>query len=550
MENRDLQRQKLHSVVWKIANDIRGSMNIWDSKDYILGFIFYRYLSENLKIFINNEIEEIQNIEERPFQGKYEDFNFDLNDEVSRSIKESVIEDLSYFIEPSNLYENILKNSTDENLNEKLSFAFDSIEASYKEFEEIDKRKLGSNYSSSNELEDLSGILKSINLNNDKLGNSVIERNQVLKKILDGIVSFPLNDITDSKIDILGDIYEFLMSKIAAESGTTGGQFFTPQEVGELLANIVLIDFNTEDKRQKTAIKNAYDPTCGSGSLLLKLVKFLDGIINVTDKFYGQEIEANAFNMGRMNMILHGISRKKFNIKWGDTLKDPKHTNLKFEAIVSNPPFSQTFDTQNNPELETDERFSGWPLPNEKKRGDFAFILHSLYSLADNGTMAIVEFPGILERDRKEQAIREKLINKNWVEAIIQLPSNMFFGTTTSTVIIVFRKNKLDSDVLFINATNEFVKEGKNNKLSDENIQNIITLLKERKNIEGVSKLVSKEEIVKRNYLLSVNTYVSKIDNSEKIDIKKLNTELDKLAANIQTLRNEISSIVKELEDE
>ncbi|MDJ1646078.1 type I restriction-modification system subunit M [Mycoplasma sp. M5725] len=543
MENRDLQRAKLHSEVWKIANEIRGSMNVWDSKDYILGFIFYRYLSENLKMFINVEMAKIDTEDEKPFKGKYEDFNFDINDEASYEIKYDVMGNLSYFIEPNNLYENILKSSNDENLNEKLANAFAQIEDSFKEYDQI---KANVNI----ELEDLSGIFKSINLNNDKLGNSVVERNRVLRKILNGIANFPLNDINESKIDILGDIYEFLMSKIAAESGSTGGQFFTPQEVGELLANIVLIDFNSKDKRQKQNIKNAYDPTCGSGSLLLKLVKLLKNSSSVVDKFYGQEIEANAYNMGRMNMILHNISRQKFNIKWGDTLKDPKHIDVKFEAIVSNPPFSQTFDTKNNPELETDERFINWPLPNEKKRGDFAFIIHSLYSLEKNGTMAIVEFPGILERDRKEQAIREKLVKENMIEAIIQLPSNMFFGTSTSTIIIVFRKNKLDSDVLFINAANEFVKEGKNNKLSPENIQNIITLLKERKDIEGISKLVTKKEIIKRNYLLSVNTYIPKVDNSEKIDIKKLNAQLEELATNIQTLRNEISDIVKELEDE
>ncbi len=536
MDNRDLQRQRLHATVWKIANDIRGSMNIWDSKDYILGFIFYRYLSENLKTNINNEIQDL-NEDERPFQGEYKDFKWDSEDENCQEIKRVVIENLSYFIEPNHLYENIIKNSTDDDLNERLSSAFNSIESSFREYDKINREEKGLNYSENDELEDLTGIFKSINLNNDKLGNSVVERNSILRKILNGIANFPLDDINESKIDILGDIYEFLMSKIAAESGTTGGQFFTPQEVGELLANIVLIDFNSKEKGKKQSIKNAYDPTCGSGSLLLKLSKLIGGSNNVPDKFYGQEIEANAYNMGRMNMILHGIGRNKFSIKWGDTLKDPKHINHKFEAIVSNPPFSQTFDTKNNPELETDIRFSGWPLPKEKKRGDFAFILHSLYQLADNGTMAIVEFPGILERDRKEQAIRQKLINNNWIEAIIQLPSNMFFGTSTSTIIIVLRKNKLDSDVLFINAANEFVKEGKNNKLSEENIQNILTLLKERNNIEGVSKLVTKEEIEKRNYLLSVNTYVPKLDTSEKIDIKKLNTQLDELASNIQTLK-------------
>lgn len=358
-----------------------------------------------------------------------------------------------------------------------------------------------------------------------------------------------LGNYQDNTIDVFGDAYEYLMSMYAANAGKSGGEFFTPQEVSELLVELTLIDFNNENKDVRRKNGKVYDPCCGSGSLLLKYAKLNEGV-----KFYGQEINLTTYNLARINMFLHNIGYDKFDIKLGDTLLDPKHNDDKpFDAIVSNPPYSTKWEGKSNPLLANDERFHVTQLA-PKGKADFAFVLHILHNLSSSGTAAIVMFPGTLYRDHAEQDIRKYLVdNVNVVDSVIQLPDNLFFGTSISTCIIVLRKNKNNNDnangILFVDASKEFVKSGIKNKLTNANIKKIVDTIRFKKEVTYFSKLVSREEVKNKNYNLSVNTYVEKEDTSEKIDIKLLNMQIKEIVAKIEKLRKEIDEIVLELEE-
>lgn len=511
------EREELHKAIWSIADDLRGSVDGWDFKQYILGIMFYRYISENITNYINEG------------ERKAGDTNFDyakLKDSEAEPERNNLVKEKGFFILPSELFANVVKRARDdENLNETLEKIFNNIENSAKGAESED---------------DFSGLFDDIDVNSNKLGATVGKRNEKLVKILEGIANINLGKYQDNQIDAFGDAYEFLMSMYASNAGKSGGEFYTPQEVSELLTKLAIVG--------KTSVNKVYDPACGSGSLLLKSAKIL-GKENVRNGFYGQEINLTTYNLCRINMFLHNIGYDKFDIACEDTLTTPQHWDDEpFEVIVSNPPYSIKWAGDDNAVLINDPRYSPAGVLAPKSKADFAFIMHSLSWLATNGIASIVCFPGILYRGGAEQKIRKYLIDNNFVDCIIQLPDNLFFGTSIATCIMVLKKSKKDNSTLFIDATNECVKVTNNNKLTDENVNNIVDIFTKRKDKEYVAKLVSNKEIEENDYNLSVSTYVEKEDTREKIDIVELNKEIDEIVARENVLREEIKKIISEIE--
>ena len=519
MNNQNMrEREELHKKIWSIADDLRGSVDGWDFKQYILGMMFYRYISENITNYINEG------------EKKAGDKDFDyakLPDEVAETQREELVKEKGFFILPSELFCNVCKKAkNDENLNETLEKIFNNIENSAKGAESED---------------DFAGLFDDIDVNSNKLGATVAKRNDKLVKILNGIADIKLDDYKSNSIDAFGDAYEFLMSMYASNAGKSGGEFFTPQEVSELLTRLAVVG--------KTSVNKVYDPACGSGSLLLKSAKIL-GKENVRNGFFGQEINLTTYNLCRINMFLHDIGYDKFNIACEDTLTNPQHWDDEpFEVIVSNPPYSIKWAGDENPLLINDPRYSPAGVLAPKSKADFAFIMHSLSWLATNGTASIVCFPGIFYRGGAEQKIRKYLVDNNFIDCIIQLPDNLFFGTSIATCIMVLKKSKKDNSILFIDASKKCVKVTNNNRLTDENIDNIVKIFTDRKDIDYVAKLVSNSEIEENDYNLSVSTYVEKEDTREKIDIVELNKQIEEIVAREQVLRDEIKKIVKEIEE-
>lgn len=519
MNNQNMrEREELHKKIWSIADDLRGSVDGWDFKQYILGIMFYRYISENITNYINEG------------ERKAGDKEFDyakLPDDVAETQREELVKEKGFFILPSELFCNVCKKAkNDENLNETLEKIFNNIENSAKGAESED---------------DFAGLFDDIDVNSNKLGATVAKRNDKLVKILNGIADIKLDDYKSNSIDAFGDAYEFLMSMYASNAGKSGGEFFTPQEVSELLTRLAVVG--------KTSVNKVYDPACGSGSLLLKSAKIL-GKENVRNGFFGQEINLTTYNLCRINMFLHDIGYDKFNIACEDTLLSPQHWDDEpFEVIVSNPPYSIKWAGDENPLLINDPRYSPAGVLAPKSKADFAFIMHSLSWLATNGTASIVCFPGIFYRAGAEQKIRRYLVDNNFIDCIIQLPDNLFFGTSIATCIMVLKKSKKDNNILFIDASKECVKVTNNNKLTDENIDNVVKIFTDRKDIDYAAKLVSNTEIEENDYNLSVSTYVEKEDTREKIDIVELNKQIEEIVAREQVLRDEIDKIVKEIEE-
>lgn len=511
------EREELHKAIWSIADDLRGSVDGWDFKQYILGIMFYRYISENITNYINDG------------ERKAGDTTFDyakLKDSEAESERDNLVKEKGFFILPSELFCNVCKRAkNDENLNETLEKIFNNIENSAKGAESED---------------DFSGLFDDIDVNSNKLGSTVAKRNEKLVKILDGIASIKLGNYQDNNIDAFGDAYEFLMSMYASNAGKSGGEFYTPQEVSELLTKLAIVG--------KTSVNKVYDPACGSGSLLLKSAKIL-GKDNVRNGFFGQEINLTTYNLCRINMFLHDIDYDKFDIACEDTLTSPQHWDDEpFEVIVSNPPYSIKWAGDDNAVLINDPRYSPAGVLAPKSKADFAFIMHSLSWLATNGVASIVCFPGILYRGGAEQKIRKYLIDNNFIDCIIQLPDNLFFGTSIATCIMVLKKSKKDNSTLFIDASKECIKITNNNQLSEENITNIVKIFENREDVEYIAKLVSNKEIEENNYNLSVSTYVEQEDTREKIDIDVLNKEIDEIVEKEQKLRDEIKKIISETE--
>lgn len=513
---KEQEREEVHKTIWKIANELRGSVDGWDFKQYVLGLLFYRFISENIEHYVNENQRKagICNFEYR-----------NITDEEALMGKQQILEEKGFFILPSELFCNIRKNADqNENLNVTISNVFNNIEASAR------------GTASEN---DVKGLFDDFTIDN-KLGNTVDERNQKLVKMLNAIGDLQLGDYQDNNIDLFGDAYEFLMTMYASSAGKSGGEFFTPQEVGELLARIVIMD--------KTSVNKVYDPACGSGGLLLKFAKIL-GKENVKQGFFGQEINLTTYNLARINMFLHNINYNNFNIARGDTLIHPQHWDDEpFDAIVSNPPYSIHWAGKENPLLINDERFSPAGVLAPSSKADLAFTMHMLSWLSPKGTAAIVEFPGVLYRGGAEQKIRKYMIDNNFVDTVIQLPPDLFFGTTIATCILVLKKNKTDNNILFVDASTEFVRNTNKNKLSDENINNIINLLKERKKVENKSYLATYEEVKENDYNISVNSYLKTNLNEKKIDIKEVNKRLAEIVPRQEQLRKELEEIIRELE--
>lgn len=517
INNESMQRAELHRKIWAIADDVRGAVDGWDFKQYILGILFYRFISENITEFFNKDEHEAGDLE----------FDYaKLSDkEAEEDFKPGTVESKGFFILPSQLFENVVKTArTNENLNKDLSEIFKSIEGS------------ATGYDSE---QDIKGLFEDVDTTSNRLGGTVKEKNKRLADILVGIASINFKDFKENEIDAFGDAYEYLISNYASNAGKSGGEFFTPQTVSKLLAKLVM------DGKEK--INKVYDPTCGSGSLLLQMKKQFEAHI-IEEGFFGQEINMTNYNLARMNMFLHNINYNNFSIKRGDTLLNPLHNNDQpFDAIVSNPPYSIKWIGDGDPTLINDERFAPAGKLAPKSYADYAFIMHSLSYLSSKGRGAIVCFPGIFYRKGAEQTIRKYLVDNNRIDCVIALPENLFFGTSIATCILVLAKNKKESKVLFIDAGEEFKKETNNNILTDENIENILEEFRNREGKEYFSRYVDKEEIIENDYNLSVSTYVEKKDTREVIDIEKLNKEIEETVAKIDILRASINEIIKEL---
>jgi len=511
------ERAELHRTIWRIANDLRGSVDGWDFKSYVLGMLFYRFISENLTAFLNAEAHRAG------------DQHFDyaaLSDRDAEQGRFDTVKEKGFYILPSQLFANVRQQARgDVNLNETLARVFKDIEGSA---------------TGSDSEEDFKGLFDDLDVNSNKLGATVARRNEKLVKLLDAIGDLPLGSFTDNTIDLFGDAYEYLMQMYASTAGKSGGEFYTPQEVSELLARITVAG--------KTEVNKVYDPACGSGSLLLKFAKVL-GQDKVRQGFFGQEINLTTYNLCRINMFLHDVNYEKFDIAHGDTLTDPAHWDDEpFEAIVSNPPYSIKWAGDSDPVLINDPRFAPAGVLAPKSKADLAFTMHILSWLATSGTAAIVEFPGVLYRGGAEQKIRQYLIDNNYVDAVIQLPPDLFFGTTIATCIIVLKKSKRDNRTLFIDASAEFVRSGNKNRLADANVQKILDAFAARKDIPHFVRLVENGVIAANAYNIAVSSYVAQKDTREAVDIRALNAEIAQIVARQAALRVQIDAIVAELE--
>lgn len=516
---KEQEREELHRAIWAIADELRGAVDGWDFKNYVLGTMFYRYISENLCNYINSGEIEAGN----------DDFDYaKMPDAEAEEAREGLVQEKGFFILPSELFCNVRTRAAgDENLNETLETVFRHIEESAK----------GSESEGS-----FAGLFDDFDVNSNKLGSTVAKRNDKLVKLLNGVANMNLGEVKDHDIDAFGDAYEYLMTMYASNAGKSGGEFFTPADVSELLTRLGTVG--------KTEINKVYDPACGSGSLLLKAEKVL-GRDAIRNGFFGQEINITTYNLCRISMFLHDIGYDKFDIACEDTLTNPQHWDDEpFELIVSNPPYSIKWAGDDNPLLINDPRFAPAGVLAPKSKADMAFIMHSLSWLAANGTAAIVCFPGFMYRGAAEKKIRQYLIDNNFIDCVIQLPSNLFFGTSIATCIMVLKKNKADNKTLFIDATKECIKVTNNNKLTPENIDRIENTFADRKEEPHFSHLASYDEIKEQEYNLSVSTYVEAEDTREKIDIRQLNAEIAQIVAREEVLRAEIDKIIAEIEDE
>jgi type I restriction enzyme M protein len=508
------QRAELQRQIWQIANDVRGSVDGWDFKQYVLGTLFYRFISENFINYIEGDDDSID----------YASFADD--DERIELIKDDAIKTKGYFIYPSQLFTTIAANAhKNDNLNTDLAAIFADIENS------------ANGYPSES---DIKGLFADFDTTSNRLGNTVADKNTRLAKVLKGVEKLSFNKFADNQIDLFGDAYEFLISNYAANAGKSGGEFFTPQNVSKLIAQLAM-------HKQET-VNKIYDPAAGSGSLLLQAKKHFDAHI-IEEGFFGQEINHTTYNLARMNMFLHNINYDKFNITLGNTLLNPHFGDDKpFDAIVSNPPYSVKWIGGDDPTLINDERFAPAGVLAPKSKADFAFVLHVLSYLSSKGRAAIVCFPGIFYRGGAEKKIREYLVDNNYVETVISLASNLFFGTSIAVNILVLSKHKTDSKTQFINASKLFKSETNTNVLTDEHITQIMQLFDSKENTDYLAASIDNSAIADNDYNLSVSAYIEAEDTREVIDIDTLNAELKTTVAKIDQLRKDIDVIVAEIE--
>lgn len=509
------QRDELQAAIWKIANEVRGAVDGWDFKQFVLGTLFYRFISENFTSFIEAGDESI-------------DYAHLFDDVITPEIKDDATKTKGYFIYPSQLFVNIAKEANNNpNLNTDLAAIFNAIESS------------ASGYASEH---DIKGLFADFDTTSNRLGNTVEEKNKRLAAVIKGVEWLDFGNFEDNEIDLFGDAYEFLISNYAANAGKSGGEFFTPQNVSKLIAQLALLG--------QTSVNKIYDPACGSGSLLLQAKKQFDEHL-IEEGFFGQEINHTTYNLARMNMFLHNINYDKFDIALGDTLLNPQYGNEKpFDAIVSNPPYSVNWVGSDDPTLINDDRFAPAGVLAPKSKADFAFVLHSLSYLSARGRAAIVCFPGIFYRGGAEQKIRKYLVDNNFVETVISLPPNLFYGTSIAVNILVLSKHKIDTETQFINASSEdfFKKETNNNVLLPEHIDRIVDIFGNKEEIQYVATSVDNSKIAENDYNLSVSSYVEAEDKREVIDIVKLNAEVAQTVKRIDMLRADIDNIIKELD--
>ncbi|MDR9624941.1 type I restriction-modification system subunit M [Acinetobacter baumannii] len=510
------QRAALHRQIWQIANEVRGAVDGWDFKQYVLGALFYRFISENFAHYISGGDKEIK-------------YNEMPDSVITPEIKDDAIKTKGYFILPSQIFSNVVKSANNnESLNTDLAKIFSAIESS------------ANGYPSE---KDIKGLFADFDTTSNRLGNSVPEKNKRLAAVLKGVAALDFgDDFQNSQIDLFGDAYEFLISNYAANAGKSGGEFFTPQHVSKLIAQLAM--------HNQTHVNKIYDPACGSGSLLLQAKKHFDAHI-IEDGFFGQEINHTTYNLARMNMFLHNINYDKFNIQLGDTLHHPHFIDDKpFDAIVSNPPYSVKWIGSDDPTLINDDRFAPAGVLAPKSKADFAFVLHALNYLSAKGRAAIVCFPGIFYRGGAEQKIRQYLVDNNYVETVISLAPNLFYGTTIAVNILVLSKHKTDMSTQFIDASGLFKKETNNNILTEQHIEQIMQVFDRKNNVDHFAKSVPFEQIKANDYNLSVSSYVEAKDTREVVDIVQLNTELKTTVAKIDQLRKDIDAIVAEIEGE
>ena len=507
------QRDELQSTIWKIANEVRGAVDGWDFKQFVLGALFYRFISENFTNFIEGGDESVN----------YANMSDDV---ITPVIKDDATRTKGYFIYPTQLFVNIAKNANNNpNLNTDLAAIFDAIESS------------ANGYPSEH---DIKGLFADFDTTSNRLGNTVEEKNRRLAAVIKGVESLDFGNFEDNEIDLFGDAYEFLISNYAANAGKSGGEFFTPQNVSKLIARLAMSGL--------TSVNKIYDPACGSGSLLLQAKKQFDAHL-IEDGFFGQEINHTTYNLARMNMFLHNINYDKFDIALGNTLLNPQYGDEKpFDAIVSNPPYSVNWVGSDDPTLINDDRFAAAGVLAPKSKADFAFVLHALSYLSARGRAAIVCFPGIFYRGGAEQKIRKYLVDGNFVETVIALPPNLFYGTGIS----VMSRHKADTKTQFIDASGEdfFKKQTNNNVLTDEHIERIVDIFDRKAPVEYVAALVDNSNIAENGYNLSVSSYIEAKDTREVIDIARLNAEVKQTVKRIDALRADIDAIIKELEDE
>lgn len=509
------QREELQAAIWKIANEVRGAVDGWDFKQFVLGTLFYRFISENFVLFMEDGDESI-------------DYTHWPDEQLSQKDIHEVTKEKGYFIYPSQLFSNIAKNAnTNPNLNTDLAAIFTAIEGS------------ANGYQSEH---DIKGLFADFDITSNRLGNTVEEKNRRLAAVIKGVESLDFGNFEDNEIDLFGDAYEFLISNYAANAGKSGGEFFTPQNVSNLIARLATYG--------KTTVNKIYDPACGSGSLLLQAKK-LFGEYFSEEGFFGQEINHTTYNLARMNMFLHNINYVKFDIALGDTLLRPQYGDQKpFDAIVSNPPYSVNWVGSDDPTLINDDRFAPAGVLAPKSKADFAFVLHSLNYLSARGRAAIICFPGIFYRGGAEQKIRKYLVDNNFVESVISLPPNLFFGTSIAVNILVLSKHKTEPKTQFIDASGEdfFKKETNNNVLLPEHTDRILDIFGNKEEVQYVATSVDNAQIAENDYNLSVSSYVEAEDKREVIDIAKLNAEVAQTVKRIDVLRADIDEIIKELE--
>ena len=507
------QRAALQRQIWQIANDVRGAVDGWDFKQYVLGTLFYRFISENFASYIEGGDDSI----------KYAEL---ADSVITPEIKDDAIKTKGYFIYPSQLFAKVAANAhSNEKLNTDLAAIFAAIESS------------ANGYPSEH---DIKGLFADFDTTSNRLGNTVKDKNIRLVAVLKGVAGLDFGHFDAAHIDLFGDAYEFLISNYAATAGKSGGEFFTPQHVSKLIARLAM--------HKQTSVNKIYDPACGSGSLLLQAKKHFDAHL-IEDGFFGQEINHTTYNLARMNMFLHNINYDKFNIQLGNTLIDPYFGSDKpFDAIVSNPPYSVKWVGSDDPALINDERFAPAGVLAPKSKADFAFVLHALSYLSSRGRAAIVCFPGIFYRSGAEQKIRKYLVDNNYVETVISLAPNLFFGTTIAVNILVLAKNKTDTRTQFIDASALFKKETNTNVLLDEHIDQIMQAFDSKADVDHFARSVSVEPIAANEYNLSVSSYVAAKEKREAVDIARLNAELKITAARINQLRVEIDAIVAEID--